>query len=260
LQFLQALFNRKNRRLLKKQPFKERETYLNQAGTVLSDREATVYKALDYLHGLIQVPEEPRTDFLTGQQDFHIVCLRIIHQGHFLGKIYLHREKDKPDFDDEDLFIIRLLQPHVSTVFGIIHSLTFIQYLETMNPSEPNQRICVFDRELSLTGGNVTGFEMLKIHTAFNSSLLFHIKELCVDILDEAPATNKSNPLYHATRLKTPDGDVMVEIFFKSEFKPGKQRSHFMVLLEFYDDKRLTAVDPGIRSDQDTDYPSLPPD
>lgn len=224
----------------KKQPFMERETYLNQAGTVLSEREATVYKALDYQHGLIQVSEEPRTSFLTGQQDFHIVCLRIIHQGQFLGEIYLHREKDKPDFDDEDLFILRLLQPHVSTVFGIIHSLTAIQYLETMNPSQPKKGICVFDRELSLTGGNVTGFEMLKIHTVFNSSLLFHIKELCVDILDEAPATYKSNPLYHTTRLKTPDGDVLVEIFFKSEVKPGKQRSPFIVLLEFCDDKRLT--------------------
>ncbi len=224
----------------KKQPFLERQTYLSQAGAVPAEREANVYKALDYQHGLIQVPEEPRTSFLTGQNDFHIVCLRIIHQGQFLGEIYLHREKDKPDFDDEDLFTLRLLQPHVSTIFGIIHSVTAIQYLETTNPSQPRKGICVFDRELSLIGGNVTGFDLLKIHTVFNSSLLYHIKELCADILDDALQTHKGDPFYHASRLKTLDGDVQIEIFSKSNPRNGRH-TRFVVLIEFCDDRQLTA-------------------
>lgn len=102
----------------KKQRFAEREQYLNQAESGNAGSEAYVYKSADFLHGVVQVNDEPRSDFLAAQKDFHIACLRIINKGQFLGEIYLHRGKEKPDFDDEDLFMLRLLQPHVSTVFG----------------------------------------------------------------------------------------------------------------------------------------------
>jgi hypothetical protein len=103
-----------------KQSFLGRETYLNQAENNLTGNEAYVYKSADYLHGVVQVADEPRNQFLDSQDDFHIVCVRIINKGQFLGEIYLHRSKDKPDFDDEDMLTLRLLQPHISTIFGII--------------------------------------------------------------------------------------------------------------------------------------------
>lgn len=175
--------------------------------------EAYVYKSVDFLHGVVQVNDEPRSDFLSAQKDYHIACLRVINKGQFLGEIYLHRGKDKPDFDDEDLFMLRLLQPHVSTVFGIIHTIAAVKYLEENNQAGAKKGMCVLDKELSLTGGNVTGIEMLKTSTMFGSSILYHIKELCTDILSDEATRSSANVFLNSKLLKMANGDLKMDIF-----------------------------------------------
>jgi hypothetical protein len=160
-----------------------RESYLDSAVAAGASQEAYVYKAEEYSRGLIQVAEEPRGSFLADQKDFHVVCVRTVYQGQFLGEIYLHRSKDKPDFDDEEMFVLRLLQPHISTVFNIIHTVTAVKYLETAGEAGSQKGLCLFDGELSLIGGIVSGIEILKNITVFGSSVLYHIKEFCLDLL-----------------------------------------------------------------------------
>ena len=55
------------------------------------------------------IKEEPRSWFLESQKEYHIVCVRIVFEGQFLGEIYLHRSREKPDFSNRELFILSLL-------------------------------------------------------------------------------------------------------------------------------------------------------
>lgn len=221
----------------KKQTFKEKDLYLAQAEEVNYCNEAYVYKAVDYRHGVIQIANEPRGTFLASQESFHIVCLRIVHKGQFLGEIYLHRSKDKPDFDEEDMFALRLLQPHISTIFSIIHTVTAVKYLEADNQPKPKKGMCIFDYELSLIGGNVTALEMMKTTTCFGSSVLYHIKELCLDLMAEESDKNKGDVLLRSAIFKAPGNDLKLDIFMKKHREAKK--TEFITIMEFCNEEQL---------------------
>lgn len=169
-----------------KQLFPEKEGYLKRKEEEGAGGEALVYKALDYRQGVITIDDEPRSSFLADQNDYHIACVRIIYKGQFMGEIYLHRGKEKLDFNSEDMFVLRLLQPHISTVFHVIHTVAAVTYLETGCGRMAKIGLCLLDKELSLTAGNAVGVEMLKTPTVFGSSVLYHIKELCEDIVADS--------------------------------------------------------------------------
>ncbi len=210
-----------------KQHFLERDEYLKKEE---AGKEAMVYKALDYKRGIVAIDDEPRSSFLDSQEDFHVACIRIIYKGQFMGEIYLHRGKEKPDFDEEDMFTLRLLQPHISTVFHVIHTVTAIKYLETDNGMMSKKGLCVLDKELSLTGGNVTGLEMLKAATIFGSSVLYHIKELCEDMMPEIKGSVRT--LQRSDVFKTDSGNLIADIVFYRSGK-GKKVGQFFIALEF---------------------------
>ena len=210
-----------------KQRFPEREDYLKKEEV---GKEAMVYKALDYKRGIVAIDDEPRSSFLDSQEDFHVACIRIIYKGQFMGEIYLHRSKEKPDFDEEDMFTLRLLQPHISTVFHVIHTVTAIKYLETDNGMMSRKGLCVLDKELSLTGGNVTGLEMLKAATIFGSSVLYHVKELCEDMTSEIKSSVRT--LQRSDVFKTDSGNLNADIVFYRSGK-GKKAGQFFIALEF---------------------------
>jgi len=219
-----------------KQQFPDREEYLKQREEEGAGSEAMVYKALDYRQGVVAVGDEPRSGFLAAQEEFHVACVRIVYKGQFLGEIYLHRSKDKPDFDAEDMFILRLLQPHVSTVFHVIHTITAVNYLETDGGRMAKKGLCLLDQELSLIGGNVTGLEMLKISTVFGSSVLYHAKELCEDMLSDPKGGDRV--LQRAGTFKTGSGDLLTDVLFHRDVKGNGQ---FFLTLEFADGEQVVA-------------------
>jgi DNA-binding CsgD family transcriptional regulator len=223
----------------KKQRFAQREDYLKTAESVEIGKEAYVYKYQDYQRGIVSVEEEPRREFLTEQNDFYIVCMRIIYKGQFMGEIYLHRSKDKQDFDDEDLFTIRLMQPHVSTVFNIIHTVTAVRYLEANNIPDSNTGICTFDSDMSLTGGNLVGVDMLKAVTVFGSSVLYHLKEICTNPAEDR-LLGKMTAYFNSEILKTPNGSIKAEIFSK----PGEKLNNkfqYVAILQYDKENQITA-------------------
>ncbi len=224
----------------KKQSFPEKAKYLSQGENSSAGNEAYVYKAADYLHGVIQIANEPRAGFLAEQKGFHIACMRIVSKGQFMGEIYLHRGQDKPDFDDHDLFTLSLMQPHVSTVFSIIHTITAVKYLEASNQSFNGLGMCVFDSDMSLIGGNVTGVEILKTSTVFGSSVLYHVKELCVDIMGDAAMNNRSNAGLNTKLLRTQKGDIKIEIFLNDERKANK-KIQYVIVMQYCDKVQITA-------------------
>lgn len=213
----------------KKYEFSAMEEYLSQNETEGAGREAYVYKALDYTQGLVQISHEPRSEFLNTQDNFRIVCMRIINKDQFLGEIYLHRSMDRPDFNEEDMLILQLLQPHVSTVFSIIHTVTAIKFLETDNQLLSRKGMCILDSEFNLVGGNVTGLEMLKISTAYGSSVLYHVKELCEDIL----ASNQGGITVslRTETLKTHGEEVTIDIYFR-DGKRLTKNTQFIIVME----------------------------
>lgn len=222
-----------------KQSFAGREEYMNMAESFDTGKEAYVYKYQDYQQGIISVENEPRSGFLTEQNDFFIACMRIIYKGQFMGEIYLHRSKDKQDFDEEDLFTIRLMQPHVSTVFNIIHTITAVNYLEENNLPGNNTGICTFDTDMSLTGGNLAGVEILKAVTVFGSSILFHLKEMCTCFKDER-LPEKGKAVLKSEIFKTLNGDIKVELFTN---QPGKTNNKFqhVAIMQYCDENQITA-------------------
>jgi DNA-binding CsgD family transcriptional regulator len=215
----------------KKSPFPEREDYLKEKEAAAAGSEALVYRALDYSRGEIVVEAEPRSGFLAGQEDFHVACIRIIYQGQFLGEIYLHRSREKPDFDAEDLFVLRLLQPHISMVFHIIHTVTAVSYLETEGGQLSKKGLCLLDGDLSLAGGNAAGLEMLKTQTVFGSSVLYHVKELCEDM---SSGMKGSDLVLRTGTWKTNHGNLLAEIVSRRADR-GRQRGQFFIVMEFED-------------------------
>lgn len=220
------------------QRFPEQEAYLSQREAEGAGSEALVYKALDYKQGAVTVEGEPRSGFLTSQEDFHVACIRILYKGQFMGEIYLHRSKDKPDFTEEDLFVLRLLQPHISTVFHIIHTVTAANHLETDGGRLSKKGLCLLDEELSITGGNVTGFEMLKISTIFGSSVLYHVKELCEDML--SGTANGETLLQRSGAIKADGGCLLADIVFH---RPGKGTGpgDFFITMVYEDGEQVLA-------------------
>lgn len=212
-----------------KQKFTEMEDYLHRKENTDAGNEATVYRALDYNKGIIRVNQEPRREFLLAQESFHIICLQIVNKGQFLGEIYLHRSKEHPDFNDEDMFVLQLLQPHISTVFGIIHTITAIRYIETDKNPFNKKGICILDNELNLTGGNVTGLEMLKYSTNFGSSILYHVKELCEDMMAQS-STGVTLSMKTDT-FKAQGEELQVEIYFR-DGKRSKKNTQFIITME----------------------------
>ncbi len=213
----------------KKSVFAEKEAYQN----VEIEREAYVYKAADYSHGIIQIDNEPRSGFLSEQSQFYIVCIRIIHKGQFLGEIYLHRSKEKPDFSDEDIFMLRLIQPHVSKVFNIIHTTKAIKFTETSGQKCSQKGMCIFDQELSLVGGNVTGIEMLKMATKHGSSILYHVKEMCLDLLESDVKFSKSTAQYRSMLFIIPDNEMRVDVYAQKMLRDGVR---FVITMELTDE------------------------
>ena len=185
-----------------KRPFDGREAFRME----IEDPRAqpVVYTAEDFFQGRITVSEEPRSRFLNESKSFHTACMRIIYNDRFLGEIYLHRRADSPPFSEKDLFLLQLLQPHISTVMSTIHAQAAVQQTEAAGRSKCG--LCVMDEHLSLKGGNIYGLEMLKMPTVFGSSLLYHVKELCAE-LNRETAGEKSSV------FKTQQGDIKVDAF-----------------------------------------------
>ncbi|NSW92107.1 MAG: helix-turn-helix transcriptional regulator [Firmicutes bacterium] len=225
-------------RHFEKQRFPEREEYLKQKEENDAGGEALVYKALDFKQGVVAVAGEPRSSFLASQENFHVACVRIVYRGQFMGEIYLHKSKDKPDFDEEDMFVLRLLQPHISNVFHIIHAMTAVNFLETDGGRLAKKGLCLLDRELSLAGGNVTGYKMLKTPTVFGSSVLYHLKELCEDM--QSDIKNGSPVLLRSGVFKTAGGNLRASVVFHSD-GINKKEERFFIEMELENGEQLLA-------------------
>ncbi len=218
----------------KKERFTERQYYLEYG---FAGSEAVVYKASDYQKGTVTVPEEPRSGFLSEQECFHVACVRVIYRGQFLGEIYLQRSKDKPDFDERDMFMLRLLQPHISNVFHLIHTFNAVVLLETDKKGLDKKGLCLFDKDLNLTAGNVAGLAMLNGVTVFGSSVLYHLKEAISDMRDDASSKNASC-MSSETFIKTAGGELYSEIIMKTKGY-SKSDSYFYVVLYPLDENRV---------------------
>ena len=186
-----------------KRPFDGREALLEESEETASAAGPVVYTTMDFLKGDVRVAEEPRSRFLKENRDFDTACIRIIYKEKFLGEIYLHRAGGGRAFSEEDLFCLKLLQPHISTVISNIHALVAIRQTESAGRSSCG--LCMMDEHLGVTGGNACGLEMLKVTTVFGSSLLYHVKELCAE-LGRGDSTEKSSV------LKTQQGDIKVDV------------------------------------------------
>ncbi len=216
-----------------KQSFTQRQAYIDQAELNEMGKEAYIFTSAQYSKGTVKIANEPRSDFLLNSKEFHIACLRIIFKGQFLGEIYLHRSADKQEFSEEDMFVLKLLQPHISTIFNNIHSQIAAKHIESSNISGTKKGMCMLDSELSIASGNIIGIEMLKTATAFGSSILFHVKELCIDAVSE----DKS---FCTTIIKTQHGNVQIDIFIKRN-KAMSTETQFVVVMEFLNEEQMTA-------------------
>jgi len=187
-----------------KQPFEGRDALLRESDAPGEDAPPVVYTARDYFEGKTGVLEEPRSRFLRESRGFQTACMRIIYKDRFLGEIYLHRKPGAQPFTGEELFCLRLLQPHISTVMSNIHARIALRQTESAGRSKSG--LCVMDGQGSVTGGNACGIELLKTATVFGSSLLYHVKEMCAELEREGGAEKSSV-------FRTPQGELKVEVF-----------------------------------------------
>lgn len=210
----------------KKEQFSERNKYLDYGNSDLIENQTNVFKSHELKNGQFKFITliEPRKFFLEEQKQYHIVCIRVIYKDQFLGEIYLHREKANSDFSDEDMLILNLLQPHISTVFNLIHKKTASLYIEKNNQSKNNIGMCAFDKELAIVSTNIIGLDMLKAITIYGSSMLHHVKELCqpFDIEDKFESKKIDT-------IKIKDSEIIVDVFYYPP-KVGGQVSYIVMM------------------------------
>lgn len=214
------------------------QEYLELRERENAGREALVYRAAEVRQDVVSVGAEPRSDFLTQQEEYHVACMRIVCRGQFVGEIYLHRSRDEPDFDDEDLFVLGLLQPHISTVFQYIHTAAAECALGADRGRIARKGLCLLDGELSIEGGNASGLEMLKTPTVFGSNVLYHVKEMCEDLLSES----RENPavISRQSSLRTNSGMLSIDLTLLREGK-ATGGAGFLASMELRDEWRPEA-------------------
>lgn len=66
-----------------------------------------------------------RKDFLIPNGCYYIACIQILADKSFIGEISIHRNKDKTDFSDKDMELLKSLQPHICKAF--VNNLRFTE-------------------------------------------------------------------------------------------------------------------------------------
>ncbi len=222
----------------RKQDFPAMEEYLKINEQQETGKEPLVYRASEYQQGIDETIRDPRNAFLMAQKDYHIICIRIVNDGQFLGEIYLHRSADKPDFDEEDLFLLKMMQPHISNVFGLIHTNNTLRYMEANEQFRSQKGVCIFDDAMNLSGGNVTGLDMLKWVTSFNSSVLYHIREDCLEILEKKEIPPSEHAGCVSGSLKVGKGALNYTIYYS--VNPVRRRPDFIAVMEFASQEQMS--------------------
>jgi DNA-binding CsgD family transcriptional regulator len=193
---------------LEKQPFEEKEAFMQMAEDGKADPLPLVYTAQEYYEGKTGAPveafDEPRRRFLLEDHGAHTACMRILYKGRFLGEIYLHRQRCAPPFSQQDLFCLRLLQPHISTVMSGIHSR--LAALQTESAGQAKCGLCMMDEHASITGANACALQMLKSTTLLGASLLYHVKEMCTALAREGGPGR-------CAAFKTEQDEIKVDVF-----------------------------------------------
>jgi DNA-binding CsgD family transcriptional regulator len=93
------------------------------------------------------------------------------------------------------------------------------------------------DGDLSLAGSNVTGLEMLKTQTVFGSSILYHVKQLCEDMMTNAKSVS---PLtLRSETWKTNNGNLLADIVYHGN--SSRKKGQFFVAMEFEDGEQAIA-------------------
>ncbi|NLT15560.1 MAG: response regulator transcription factor, partial [Clostridiales bacterium] len=88
--------------------------------------------------------------------------------------------------------------------------------------------LCLLDKELGLTAGNTAGFEMLRRPTVFGSSVLYHIKELCEDMLSEAIDNRRLQS--GSVVLKTDGGKLHADLLYHPGGRDRKNGAFFITM------------------------------
>ena len=221
-----------------KQDFPVMEEYLKMNEQSEGGSDLLVYRASEYQQGIAETVSDPRNAFLLTQTDYSIVCIRIVNDGQFLGEIYLHRSTDKPDFDEEDLFLLKMMQPHISNVFGLIHTNNTLRYMEANEQFRSQKGVCIFDDAMNLSGGNVAGLDMLKWVTSFNSSVLYHIREACMTILEKSEFLQKDHAGCVRGSLKVGKGALNYAIYYSAN--PVRRTPDFIAVMEFATQEQMS--------------------
>jgi len=90
---------------------------------------------------------------------------------------------------------------------------------------------------MSLVGGNISGIETLKMSTDLGSSVLYHVKGQCQEMLEES-AENGKNPAAPRTfLLKIQHSDLKIEII-PNRIRERGSGGRFLVTMEFMSDSQ----------------------
>jgi DNA-binding NarL/FixJ family response regulator len=104
--------------------------------------------------------------------------------------------------------------------------------METTEQLNNQKGMCMFDRELSLIGGSMSGIEMLKMSTDFGSSVLYHVREQCSDIIDNFTDCGLGMAAFRSFMLKIHNNDIRVDVFARN-INSQNNSGRFVVTMEF---------------------------
>jgi DNA-binding CsgD family transcriptional regulator len=125
-----------------------------------------------------------RKEFLIPNGCYYIACIQILANKSFIGEISIHRNKDKADFSDKDMLILKALQPHICNAF-----VSSLQYTSQKSPVDlllfalecKDKGIIIMDDRFKIFFENEFCSSILGKEKEYKKFVI-HIKRVCAKI------------------------------------------------------------------------------
>lgn len=180
-----------------------------------------VDRSSDYINYREWEKNEHRADFLLAQGIYNIACLQVLDGNKLVGEISLHRDIKQPDFNNEEMKILMLLQQHICNAFSKLVIIRqrdiLLELLKDMNDRKDgkgylllskNYQIIKYNRAAALILGGDKGIEHKLNQLCRQLSFEYRSGSLCPWTDRKGYIHSESMVLYHASVTFDGNGEM----------------------------------------------------
>lgn len=192
-----------------------------------------VDRGSDYMNYTEWARNEHRSDFLLPQGIYHIACLQVLNVGRLVGEISLHRNKGAPDFNDDEIIILKLLHDHINNAFINISLLYHNPPLKlSVGENQDNEVwLCVLDSKYRIIDANRSTQAILQQRLSTGQNVYSYLKEVCYGLVKNRKARPLTGAYFKQGFLNVINGKFRFRTIVLEETE-GKDDLTFLIIIE----------------------------